>query len=415
MIDLAAAVPPLNERRIAVHVTPDAQRQIRGGHPWLFDQSIVRMKPDSAPAGTLAVVFDSNRNFLAIGLYDPASPIRVRIVHQGDPVQIDGGFWTTRLTAAVQRRNSLVAGGDTTGYRVVNGEGDGFGGLVVDRYGPVVVVKVYSEAWLPHLPPIVDHLAATVGVDAVVLRWGRLAAPAARQATNGALGGDVVLRGTVPPRLTFQECGLTFEVDPVDGQKTGHFLDQRDNRSRVAGFAKGARVLDVFASTGGFSVHAAAGGAAEVTSVDIAVPALRMAQVNMLHNQSVAAVAACRHRVVEGDAFDVLERYAGSGEAFDVVVLDPPSFAHKADQVRGALTSYRRMVRAGLAVLEPGGRLVAASCSSRVDSATFEALVRSTASGVGRPLRGVTVTGHGLDHPTVHPEGRYLKAVFAEV
>jgi 23S rRNA (cytosine1962-C5)-methyltransferase len=396
-------------RRVAVRVTNDAVRQLRGGHPWVFDRSITSVGHDGAP-GDLAVVFDAKRRFVAVGLYDPLSPIRVRVLHQGAPRAIDEAFWAERVAAAAARRDERVAAGDTTGYRLVHGENDGFPGLVVDRYDDTLVVKAYATAWLAHVPPVVEALRSSCAPRRVVLRLGRVARATApeRDATP--------LVGALPAEpVAFLERGLSFEADVVRGQKTGHFLDQRDNRVRVGRLARGRRVLDVFACTGGFSVHAAAGGASEVVSVDQSRHALDTARRNMARNAHRPAVAACRHETIAGDAFDVMEGMVARGERFDVVVVDPPSFASRRDRVPAALRAYERLAGLALRLVEPGGTLVQASCSSRVTADQLETAVQRAAQATRRRLTRVTRTGHGLDHPIGFPEGEYLKAIHATV
>ncbi|HEU4841615.1 MAG TPA: class I SAM-dependent rRNA methyltransferase, partial [Ilumatobacteraceae bacterium] len=293
-----------------MRVTNDALRQIRGGHPWVFDGSITSVGHDAA-AGDLAVVFDDKRRFVAVGLYDPTSPIRVRILHHGAPTTIDEGWWLDRVQAAFDRRAALADAGRTTGYRIVHGENDGFPGLVVDRYADTIVVKAYTAAWLPHLRPVVDALGQVVEPERTVLRLGRSVRAGAPAFDGVALTGDL-------PRqpVRFLEHGLSFEADVVRGQKTGHFLDQRDNRVRVGRLAHGRRVLDVFACTGGFSVHAAAGGAVEVVSVDQSGPALAAAKRNMARN--VDLVAGTDHATVVGDAFVVMSDLAAARRRFDL-------------------------------------------------------------------------------------------------
>ncbi len=399
-------LPIPNDRRLAVRISADALRQVRAGHPWVFDQSIESVS-HPAPAGDLAVVFDQHRRFAAIGLWDPDSPIRIRVLHAGRARPIDDDFWIDCLVSAADRRRPLDEDDGTDGYRLVHGENDGMPGLVVDRYGDTLVVKIYSSAWLPHLRALTPLLVEATGAARVILRRGR-----------SVDGGDLatMLVGAVPDGpVRFTENGLAFEADVLRGQKTGHFLDQRDNRRLVATVADGADVLDVFCCTGGFSVHAAAGGARSVRSVDQSGPALATTELNLAHNRHIRAVADCRHETEEGDAFDVLAALAARGSSFDVVVIDPPSFASRATQVDRALAAYRRLTRLGLAVTRPGGLLVQSSCSSRVGEAEFHATIRSAADDAGRSLQEWMRTGHAIDHPVTFPEGRYLKTLFARV
>lgn len=406
-----AQLPTVGERRLAVRVTADALRQIRGGSPWLYDGSITSVT-DGGSSGDLAVVFDDNRKFAAIGLWDPTSPIRVKILHVGSPTQIDEAFWRERLSAALERRRTLADDPGTTGYRCVHGENDGLPGLVVDRYSETLVVKLYSGAWFPHLKSVVDVLAGSCSPERIVLRFGRSVAAGE---TFGLADGDTILGDAPNQPVFFRERGLTLEADVVHGQKTGHFLDQRDNRALVRGLAAGADVLDVFASTGGFSVSAAAGGAKSVHLVDQSEPALETATRNLTHNHRIGEVRRCAVHTTTGDAFRVLADLAGKGELFDVVILDPPTFASNQAAVPRALAAYARLTRLGLAVVKRGGTLIQASCSSRVGADEFVDTVLTAAASAGADVVETRRTGHALDHPIGFEFGGYLKAVFLTV
>ncbi len=398
-------------RRLAVRVTRDALRRIREPHPWVYDRSITSVKGDGRP-GDLAVVFDDRNRFAAIGLYDPASPIRVRILHQGAPAPIDEGFWRSVVAQAVERRARLASSTHTTGYRVVSGENDGLPGLVVDRYADVLVVKAYTAAWRPHLDAVLDPLVELLAPRSVVLR---LARTAARSASGGWRDG-VVLRGErVDGPVEFLEHDLRFEADVVHGQKTGHFLDQRENRLEVRSRSAGRRVLDVFSSSGGFSVNAAAGGASLVHSVDLNPHSIDAARRHMQLNRDRRAVAECRHETSTGDAMEVMRSLADARRRFDMVIVDPPAFATRKSQVDGALRAYGRLTELALALLEPGGTLVQASCSARVTAADLSTVVTEAASAAGMRLTNRRRTGHAEDHPVSFPEGEYLTALFARV
>lgn len=396
--------------RLALRVTPAAQRALASGHPWLFDQSITSQSGEGRP-GDLAVIFDDRRRFLAIGLYDPASPLRVRILQHGAPAPIDRAWLAGRLAAAAARRSSLAAG-DTTGYRLVHGENDGLPGLVIDRYESTLVLKLYTLAWIPWLERLLEVVAALAPWQAIVLRLTR--AVAARPDFLYGLADGAVLAGDLPNGpVLFSENGLRFEADVVRGQKTGFFLDQRDNRARVETLAAGRRTLNVFAYTGGFSVYAARGRAPEVVSVDLSAPALAAAEHNFDLNRRLPAIAAARHRLLAGDAFVVLHGLRQQGRRFDLVIVDPPAFAKAAGEVTAALHAYRRLTKLALGVAEPGAVMVLASCSSRVPAPAFFDAVHTAAAEAGRPLREIERTGHALDHPIAFPEGAYLKCLFA--
>jgi 23S rRNA (cytosine1962-C5)-methyltransferase len=397
-------------KRLAVHLSPPAERAVRRGHPWVYAESIDRIRRPGE-AGDLAVIFDRKNRFLAIGLYDPTSPLRIRILHSGDPVQIDGEWLLERMRNAREVRTPLAAQG-TTGYRMIHGENDGLPGLVVDRYGTVFVIKLYTSAWLPHLHSTIEVLRSLTGAECIVLRLSR----AVRRQTEEGFADGQVLSGQLPAEpVLFEENGLRFEVDPVRGQKTGFFLDQRDNRARVERYSAGKAVLNVFSYTGGFSVYAARGGARSVCSLDASSQALMAAERNFGHNRDSAGVGAVKHRVLLGDAFSLLSRMRDSGERFEMVILDPPSFANSGTEVDRAIHSYERIIRLGVALLAPGGMLVAASCTSRIDADQFRSLALSAAAAEARRLEILEQTGHALDHPVGFPEGAYLKCIFARI
>lgn len=395
---------------LAVRVTADALRQIRRGSPWVYDGSITSVSRPGT-AGELAVIFDTDRRFAAIGLWDPDSPIRIKVLHQGKPVTVDAAFWRTRLTTALDRRSGLVADPDTTAYRVVHGENDGLPGLVVDRYAGTLVVKLYSGAWFAHLDELVAVAVELTGAARVVLRTSRAVAAN----TGATTDGTVIVGPPIDGPIAFRERGLAMEADVGTGQKTGHFLDQRDNRTLVRGGAAGKNVLDVFASTGGFSLAAAAGGARSVHLVDLAEPALATARRNLARNAHIREVRECAVRVTAGDAFDVLQTLAQAGEVYDIVIVDPPSFAQNQASVERAVRAYTRLTHLALGVLAPGGTLVQCSCSSRVTDEQFFGAVHAAARAAHRPLRELRRTGHAVDHPIGFEYGAYLKALFATV
>jgi 23S rRNA (cytosine1962-C5)-methyltransferase len=260
----------------------------------------------------------------------------------------------------------------------------------------------------------VPLLVEVVPSRSIVLRLARhLRAEGAAPLPEGLEEGISLFGPPVVEPEPFRELGLHLEADVVRGQKTGYFLDQRDNRARVGELASGADVLDVFCCSGGFSVHAAAGGARRVHSIDASPFAIEAARRAMTLNSDLPEVAACRHETTIGEAFATMERLVAARARFDIVVIDPPSFASTAVAVPRALTSYRRLTTLGLGLVAPGGLLVQASCSSRVTEADFARAVHSAAGEAGFDLDEVARTGHPIDHPIGFPEGAYLKAIFA--
>ncbi|MGD2146500.1 MAG: class I SAM-dependent rRNA methyltransferase [Anaerolineae bacterium] len=413
---ILSQIPGSSARRIAVHVAPAAERALREGHPWLFAGSIREQSREGAP-GDLAVVFDRKERFLAVGLYDPLSSIRVRILQHGEPAPIDPEWFTARLTAAAARRGSLIdrpVAARTTGYRLVHGENDGLPGLVVDRYAETLVIKLYTAAWVPHLRDVLAPLTSIAPAERWVLRLGRAMQEQA-QHLHGLRDGLVLYGPALAGPVLFWENGLRFEADPVRGQKTGFFLDQRENRARVEPLAGGKEVLNVFAYTGGFSVYAARGGARRVVDIDASAQALAASERNLAHNRDIPGVVTVLHETVVDDAFKALARMGEATRRFDLVIVDPPAFARSRVQVDGAISAYRRLTELSFGVLSPGGTLVQASCSRRVDPATFFDTVHRAARGLGRPLRELARTGHPEDHPIAFKGGAYLKCLFAQV
>jgi 23S rRNA (cytosine1962-C5)-methyltransferase len=397
-------------RRVGVRVTPAGLRAVRAGEPWIFDGSITSVTPPDLPSGSIAIVFDDRRRVAGVGLWDPDSPIRVKMLHGGGSVTIDAAFWVTRLRAALERRRSLIDDPDTTAWRWVHGENDGLPGLVVDRYTDTLVVKCYTAAWVPHLDDVLAALVDLGAPERIVIRHSRRIGDAFPYAD-----GETV-RGAAPTGpVVFRERGLTMAADVVSGHKTGHFLDQRDNRALVRSAAEGCRVLDVFSATGGFALAAAAGGATSVHLVDVSQPALDTAMANLARNRHISGVAACDVATTRGDAFAVLERFAADGREFDLVILDPPSFAQNAASVPNALEAYERLARLGIRLTAPGGTLVQASCSSRVDVDQLAEAMRLATRGTGRRVRERRRTAHPIDHPIGFAQGGYLKALYVEV
>jgi len=399
-------------KRHALRVNAPTEHRLRDGFPWVYHDGITE-GGESAVSGDLGIVFDRKGRFLAAGLLDPDSPLRLRVLQASKPETIDGSWYSRRLSEALALRGPLLERARrTNGFRLVNGESDRFPGLVADRYADTVVVKLYTTAWIPHLAVVLDALVAVFPHERTVLRLNR-SCIRSKPLLKGHFDGQVLRGPALSGPVVFQENGLRFEAEPVVGQKTGFFLDQRDNRARVGDLSGGLDVLNVFSYTGGFSLYAARGGARSVTSVDISRPATDAAERNFALNRTDRSVAACRHEGVCQDAFQVLEGYARARRQFDLVILDPPMFAQSSAQVDQALQAYARLTHAGLSVLRPGGILVQASCSNRVSPGDFFRCIHHAADQAGRPLTEIERTGHALDHPVTFPDGDYLKCLFA--
>lgn len=395
--------------RVSVHISRGATQALRRGEVWVFQEAVLRQRGDARP-GDLAVLYDPKDKPLALGVMDPASPIRVRVLTTTLGQNIDADWMSATIHQAVRARDVLNQP-STTGYRLIHGLGDGLPGLVVDRYDHCCVLKVYSAAWLPWLPVLVDALVQATGTQAVLLRLSRQlqADPATRPWHEGAIlwGEEAQLASS------FLENGIHFEVDPRRGQKTGFFLDQRENRERVEKLSAKAKVLNVFCYTGGFSLYAARGGAREVVSIDASKLAMDAMERNIALN-SPWNESAC-WRQITGDAFEEMARLQAAGERFDVVVVDPPSFAKRAAEVENAQRAYRRLAALAVGLLSAQGTLVYASCSSRITMDDLEGCLIDGAQTQRVRLEVLARVGHPIDHPVPSVTHQYLKCIYARI
>ncbi|HEY5909368.1 MAG TPA: class I SAM-dependent methyltransferase [Verrucomicrobiae bacterium] len=398
---------PATIARLRLRITAAAESTVRSGHPWVFAESVERQNR-AGESGELSVVYDRRDRFLAIGLFDPDSPIRLRVLHTGKPVTIDESWWVARLKAAVERRRSLFDA-QTTGFRLINGESDGWPGLVLDRYDQTLVMKLYTTAWLARLDEIAALVQREIQPGRIVLRLSRNIQKVAID-RFARQDGTVLRGGPLQGPIIFRETGLRFEADVLKGQKTGFFLDQRENRRRVGALARGRDVLNAFSFTGGFSLYAARGGARSVTDLDISAHALGAAERNFTLNKTSPAIASCPHECIQTDVFEWL---AGNAERnFGLIILDPPSLAKRASEKAGAVRAYGKLVTTALNHLLPGGILVACSCSAHVTAEEFFGAVQKAGAGSGRKLREIETTFHAPDHPATFKEAKYLKAIY---
>ena len=415
---------PLMPPRLKLTITAAAESAVRGGHPWVYSDS-VHTQSREAKAGELAVIYDRKNKFLAVGLFDPESPIRVRVLHAGKPATLDDAWWRERLRSTLARREG-IADAQTNGLRLINGESDGWPGLVLDRYDTTWVLKIYTAAWLPWLERVRDLIvgqASRLSAHAqeaeprIVLRLSRNIQGAAAEhagsetgAPRGLRDGQIIHGPALEGVVTFLESGIRFESDVVRGQKTGFFLDQRENRRRVETFSAGADVLNAFSFSGGFSLYAARGGAKSVTDLDISAHALAAAERNFKLNSAHASVSQCRHTAIQADVFEWMERAKPS--QFDVVIVDPPSLAKREMERAGAIQAYGKLAANSIRLLRPQGVLVAASCSAHVSAEEFFTAVRNAARSSGRRFEELGTSGHAPDHAATFPEAQYLKCIY---
>ncbi len=390
-----------------VVIKPKRARPFFARHPWVFVTSIDRVEGEPAPGDEVAVV-SSEGQFIGRGLFNHRSAIRVRL-YRWDDAPIDDAFLESRLVAALAlRQETLGLTGPRSAARLVFSESDGLSGLTVDRFDRWLAVQFTSLALFSKQDFFLDRLAALTGAEGIILR-GEKGIPS----QEGLKVEEGVVRGTMPEGPTpIEENGITYAVDLATGQKTGCYLDQRDNRRAVAAYAKDRRVLDLFCYTGGFSLNALGhGGAASALGIDTSTPAVEAARANAVANHARTA------RFEAADVFDTLETLRSSGEKFGLVICDPPKFARHPKALEDAVRAYLRLNRAAVDVLEPNGILATCSCSGLVDRGLFADLLGQVAELSGRPIQILESRGQAADHPVSASclETEYLKCVIARV
>lgn len=375
-------------------------RDIKRGHCWLFSDAIET--PPAAP-GSVALVLDKLGEKVASGIYAPGHPIPLRVCRAQPPWRLDDQWLIGQLERALALRRSSFDE-NTTGYRLVNGEGDGLPGLVVDRYADVAVIKLDGGAPQEFYLPlgIARWLAQRLALQCVVAR------PRERTAVAQVLVGEKPQKP-----IEFIEHGMRLSADVLVGQKTGFFLDQRDNRLLIQSLSRGRTVLNLFSFSGGFSVAAGLGGAQRVVSVDLAEPAIAEAHKHWAAN----SLPEEHHTGVVSDAFRYLEQAAANRDRWDLVICDPPSFAPSEASKVPALDAYRRLAQLAAKVTAPHGVLALASCSSHVSSHEFETLALDALGRARRRAKLLVQRGLPIDHPTplAMPELRYLKFLLLQL
>jgi 23S rRNA (cytosine1962-C5)-methyltransferase len=386
---------------VDIETTAAAAAQVRRGHPWVYRDRIVRGLDRCAP-GDVRIVRGPDGEPCGVAVIDPGSPLAARIWSPDPSFRLDVASLRGKLEGAIARREAFVDGARTNALRWVHGEGDRMPGVVVDRYADVLVLRLDGAGIAHHLPALVDALETVArrrDVRSIALR--STARGEAEVEKLSLLWGD-----PTPEEIRVEEHGVPFVVDLARGQKTGAFLDQRENRRRVGALSRGRRVLNLFSYAGGFSIHAALGGATAVTSVDVAAKAHVTAQKSF----HAAGVPLEPHEFVTADVFRFLEQARARGQRWDLVISDPPNMAPNEQSRPRALSAYRKLHGACAAVLAEGGIFCAASCSSHVGLEDFLSTLDDMALGRA-DLRVLEIAGAGPDHPVLpgFPEGRYLE------
>ncbi len=400
-LNLPEAILSLKTKSIAIKLKPSAEKRLKKEqHPWIFDGSIIKQSKEGQ-AGDLAIIFDSQKDkFLACGLYDPSSPIRIKLFQFFDSAKIDQEWFDNKIKTALKIRNPLLQT-DTNAYRLLFGENDGLPGVIADVYDNIVVVKLYSDIWFPYLQQLLISIISQTKCAALVIRLSRNTTDSANKA--GLKDGSVLYGELQQENVLIREHGVIFKVNVIKGHKTGFFLDHRHNRLAIGQMARSKNVLDVFSYAGGFSVHALVGGAASVTSLDISRQALSLATDNAKLNKVEGM-----HNTICGDAFEELQDMINEKKKFDIIIIDPPAFAKRATEVDRAIDSYAKLARLGSQLVKRGGTLILASCSSRVTADIFFETNNNALRN--SHLKLTKKSFHDIDHPIGFKEGAYLKA-----
>jgi 23S rRNA (cytosine1962-C5)-methyltransferase len=387
---------------------PHKEESLQSGHQWIFSGAL-QQPPTWVEAGELLDVKSATGQFIARGYYNSQTDIAIRILTRDSEEEINLDFLRRRVRQAMELRQ-VFDPAVTNAYRLINAEGDGLPGLVVDRYAEILVAQIHTRGMEQLRPLLIEALMEETGTRGILLRNDGQS----RLREGLALEEPTVVAGAVPTQVMVRENNVLFEVDPWLGQKTGLFLDQRDKREALRKYSRGKRVLNCFCYTGGFSVYAALSDSATRTiSVDISEPAVESAHQHFVLN----GLDPDQHEFYIANVFDYLEEARQHGERFDVVVLDPPAFAKTQGARTQALKAYRRLNGLGMELLRPGGILLSCSCSGSVGMDDLLGVLANSAHPLRRSVQLLESYTHGVDHP-VHlamPETAYLKSLFCRI
>ncbi|MBR2822218.1 MAG: class I SAM-dependent rRNA methyltransferase [Clostridia bacterium] len=381
---------------------PGKEKRVLTRHPWIFRSDIARVEGEWTP-GDVVDVRSSRNHFLARAFYNPHSQIALRVMtYRQEPVDREMIF--RRVKEAVDYRKNFA---DLSSCRLIFAESDRLPALIVDSFGPVLVIQSLALGMERFKADVVDALVAEMHPQGI---WERNDVPVRELEGLSQMTG--LLYGTVPDRVEIRENGVRFLVDVKEGQKTGFFLDQKENRAAIAPFVKGKRVLDCFCHTGSFALHAGYFGAADVTGVDISEYACECARENAALNGLTDRI-----QFVAANAFDFLGEKSRAGEQYDVIILDPPAFTKSRSTVDSARRGYKEINLRALKMLPPGGYLITCSCSQHISPALFQDIVKEAAADAKVLLRQVEFRTQGRDHPILpaSPETQYLKCGIYQV
>ncbi|ACI20156.1 class I SAM-dependent rRNA methyltransferase [Dictyoglomus thermophilum] len=388
--------------RAKVLLKKGVHTKIVRGNPWIYDNEILKVEGDFSP-GDVVDIYDSSKSFIGRGFINPNSKIRVRVVTRKEE-EINKDFFRERILKAWEYRKKVV---DVDSCRVVFAEADFLPGLIVDKFSDVLVIQTLAlgiDRFKEVIVEVLDEIFNPIGIyerNDVSVRE-----------LEGLPQVKGFLKGRFDTKVEILENGVKMIVDVENGQKTGYFLDQRENRASLKGLVDGAEVLDVFCYTGGFSLHALKYGASKVIAVDSSSTALEMAKENAKINGFIDKI-----EFIEENAFDLLRRFHKEGKTFDVVILDPPAFAKSSKNLDGALRGYKEINLRAMKIIRDGGFLITCSCSQHVTRELFEKVIESASFDANRLLRLVEFRYQAKDHPILlsHPESLYLKCGIYQV
>jgi len=391
-----------------VRLKKGKEKAVRQLHPWIFSGAIehIKGKPEN---GDIVDVRDHSGEFLAKGFYNDQSRVAVRLLEWNEQVTIDEPWWRMRIQRAVSARKDLLSAAGTNTYRLIFSEADFLPGLIVDRYADYLSVQILTSGIEKVKGIIVDELVGLLNVKGVFDR-----SDASARAHDGMDASFGILYGEEPPQFVeVRENGLKYHINIAEGQKSGFFCDQRENRRIVAGYAEGKRMLDCFSYSGGFTLNALKNGAAEVISVDSSALAVETLKQNIVLN----GFGEEKHTAVQSDVNKCLRVLREEGQKFDIIVLDPPKYAPSRSSLDKASRAYKDLNRMAMGLLNSGGLLATFSCSGAVDISHFKQILAWAALDAGKEIQYIYQFCQPEDHPvrSSFPEGEYLKGLFCRI
>lgn len=400
----------MNQITATILLKRGREKPVHNKHPWVFSGAIDTINGDPK-TGDLVQIATAENKPLATAYYNPHSQIRARLLSWHLDEEINGRFWQNKIQRAVAGREWLANGGSTSAYRLINAEADNIPGLIVDKYGDYLVMQLLTAGMDVRRDLIIELLADTLSPKGIIERSDVLARQKEQlPQVKGLVWGDAP-----PAPLLVMENGRFFQVDLLEGHKTGLYLDQRENRMAVTlpAFVADKEILNAFAYTGGFGLYAATNGAGSIVNLDSSIPALEIAEANIAHNN----LDRPNDEYLAGDAFEVLRHYRDTDRQFDMIILDPPKFAHSRKDMDRATRGYKDLNWLALRLLRPGGLLATFSCSGRVSADLFQKVIFGAAVDARRDVQIMHTMGQAADHPVLlsFPESAYLKGLLCRV